>query len=208
MKTVIIDYGMGNLASVLRALEECGADVVLSKDPESLLSAHRAVLPGVGAFGLGMQNLNAAGWPEYIHRAVANPQVAFLGICLGMQLLADKGFEHGENKGLGLIPGEVVRLTEAPGERIPHVGWNEINIAETSPIFREVPEKTDFYFVHSYHFKTKSKSDIAATTPYGGGFVSAVRRGNIWGTQFHPEKSSHAGFQLLKNFLAWRPPDA
>lgn len=208
MKTVVIDYGMGNLASVCRALEECGADVLLSKDPDSIASADRVVLPGVGSFAIGMKNLNAAGWPAKINQAIANPQVAFLGICLGMQLLAGKGYEHGETPGLGMIPGEVVRLSEATGERIPHVGWNEINIGKPGPIFRNIPEQTDFYFVHSFHLRPEAEPDIAAITPYCGGFVSAVRRGNVWGTQFHPEKSSLAGFQLLKNFLEWRGEDA
>lgn len=202
MKTVVIDYGMGNLASVCRALEECGADVHLSKDPGSLAAADRIVLPGVGSFAIGMQNLNAAGWPQKIRRAIENPQVVFLGICLGMQLLAARGYEHGETAGLGMISGEVVRFDESRGERIPHVGWNELNIVRPDPMFRFIPERTDFYFVHSFHFETASADHIAATTPYCGGFVSAVRRGNIWGTQFHPEKSSTAGFQVLKNFLS------
>jgi glutamine amidotransferase len=208
MKTVVIDYGMGNLASVCRALEECGADVSLSKDPESLNAADKIVLPGVGSFAVGMKNLNAAGWPARIREAITNPTTTFLGICLGMQLLAAKGHEHGLTDGLGLIAGEVVRLNEANGERIPHVGWNEIDVSRPGPLFRDIPEKTDFYFVHSFHLQAATADDVAAVTPYCGGFTSAVRRGNVWGTQFHPEKSSHAGFQLLRNFLEWRGGDA
>lgn len=201
MKLVVINYGMGNLASVCRALEECGGEPVLSSNPEDLAAADRIVLPGVGAFGDGMKNLHAAGWPAAIHSAIRNPAVRLLGICLGMQLLADKGYEHGENAGLGLVPGEVKRMSPGPNERIPHVGWNEVRMLRDCALTRGVSSGLDFYFVHSFHFCVEDGKDIAGVTPYAGEFVSIVSRANIFGTQFHPEKSSFAGFQLLKNFL-------
>lgn len=202
MRVVVIDCHMGNLASVARALEECGADVAISSRPADLENVSRFVLPGVGAFGDGMANLREAGWVEKIRLALEQPGVAMLGICLGMQLLATKGFEGGESAGLDLIPGEVKRLElNAVNTRIPHVGWNEVETAPPDPLFREIPPGTDFYFVHSYHHSPTDAADVIATTDYGGGFASAVRRGNVFGVQFHPEKSSRPGFQLLRNFL-------
>ncbi|MCW5675925.1 MAG: imidazole glycerol phosphate synthase subunit HisH [Xanthobacteraceae bacterium] len=206
MKLVVINYGMGNLASVCRALEECGGEPVLSADPKSLSGADRIILPGVGAFGDGMKNLREAGWPDAIGAALQNPEVCLLGICLGMQLLADKGYEHGEHEGLGLVRGKVERMNPGDGERVPHVGWNELCAVRKSGLTAGISEGTDFYFVHSYHFNAEDESDVIGRTPYAGVFVSAVQHGNVFGTQFHPEKSSFAGFRLLKNFLG-RPLD-
>ncbi|MGA2852574.1 MAG: imidazole glycerol phosphate synthase subunit HisH [Verrucomicrobiota bacterium] len=205
MKVLIINYGMGNLGSVRRAFEECGADVLVSENPTDAAGAEHIVLPGVGAFADGMARLNAAGWPEKIRETLKNPGVHFLGICLGMQLLADKGHEGGETAGLGLIHGEVKRLQPVAGERIPHVGWNEVCRARPSPLLDGIQDDTDFYFVHSYHFLPARNETVLATTPYGGGFVSVTGLRNVFGTQFHPEKSSRPGFQLLKNFLALKP---
>jgi glutamine amidotransferase len=193
---------MSNLGSVRRAFEECGADVTTSHDPADLNHAERIVLPGVGAFADGMANLNAAGWPDQLRKTLKNPDVQLLGICLGMQLLATKGFENGETFGLDLIPGEVVRLNPGKSEdRIPHVGWNEVHYDRPHPLTEGINNGTDFYFVHSYHFTVKDNSTSIATTPYCCGFTSVVGLKNVVGTQFHPEKSSRPGFQLIRNFL-------
>lgn len=203
MQVLVIDYGMGNLASVRRAFEECGATVLVSQDPADLASAERIVLPGVGAFPDGMGHLEAAGWPARLRTVLANPGVQLLGICLGMQLLADLGHEGRTTRGLGLIPGEVPRLEASGGDsRIPHVGWNEVHPARPDPLLAGIPAGTDFYFVHSYHFRPATAADVIATTPYCGGFAAVVGRGNVRGVQFHPEKSSRPGFQLIRNFLA------
>ena len=202
-KVLVIDYGMGNLGSVRRALEECGAEVLVSDDPADCRWADHLVLPGVGAFADGMAALTESGWVDAV-RAAAAGGVPVLGICLGMQLLAEKGMEGGEVAGLGLIPGEVVRLTPDSAEtRIPHVGWNEVHQAASHPLLDGIARGTDFYFVHSYHFVPASRDDAIACTPYCGSFVSVAAAGNVFGTQFHPEKSSRAGFQLLRNFLEW-----
>lgn len=206
MKVVIIDYGMGNLASVRRAFEECGADAELCDHPDRLADADRIVLPGVGAFGDGMANLRDRGWMPAIRQALENPRVAMLGICLGMQLLATRGYEGGETAGLDLIPGEVKRLEPKSREiRVPHVGWNEVRPGTAQPLFAGIPAGTDFYFVHSFHLIPTQENSTIARTPYCGEFTSAVGRNNVFGVQFHPEKSSRPGFRLLKNFLAFEP---
>ncbi|WP_281883031.1 imidazole glycerol phosphate synthase subunit HisH [Paenibacillus sp. YYML68] len=202
MSVVIIDYGMGNLGSVARALEECGADVVISDRPEDLHSASHIILPGVGAFTEGMSNIYSGGWVPAIEIAVKQDNIPVLGICLGMQLLADVGYEGGETKGLGLVKGQVRLLTSTSQERIPHVGWNEISKRTDSPLFASIPDRSDFYFVHSYHFEVNDQSQVETVTPYCGSFVSSVRAGNVYGVQFHPEKSQRSGFQLLRNFLS------
>lgn len=202
-KALIVDYGMGNLGSVKRAFEECGANVVISADPADCVMADHIILPGVGAFADGMAALTDGGWVDVLRAVTQEDKVPLLGICLGMQLLADKGFEGRETLGLGLVPGEVTRLAaDLPETRIPHVGWNEVHHRGDHPLFSGIPMGTDFYFVHSFHFVPGSAEDILAATPYCGSFVSAVMRGTVFGTQFHPEKSSRAGFQLLRNFLA------
>jgi len=199
---VIVDYGVGNLASAQRALEECGAKVRISDDPRDLAGADRIVVPGVGAFAHAMRKLRSGGWVEPLRAAVLDDGIPVLGICLGMQLLAASGEEGGGEVGLGLIPGSVRRLVPAAHERIPHVGWNAVEPRFAAPLFAGIPSGTDFYFVHSYEFVPDDATDIAATAPYCGSIVAAVARGHISGVQFHPEKSSRAGFQLLRNFLA------
>lgn len=203
METAIIDYGMGNLLSVQRAFEKCGSDAVIIDNPLELRDAERIVLPGVGAFLDAMDNLRKNGWVEELNRAVLEKETPLLGICLGMQLLADKGYEVRECDGLGYIPGEIVRFTQTQEkERIPHVGWNEILKREDSPLFDGIADGTNYYFVHSYHFQVANEENIATVTPYCGEFVSSVVKDNIVGTQFHPEKSQKAGFKLIKNFLS------
>lgn len=202
MSLLVIDYGMGNLGSIKRSLEECGADVIVSDNPNDLESASLIVFPGVGAFKDGMKKLQERGWIDKIKKAVQEDKIPFLGICLGMQLLAETGYEGGKTQGLGLIPGEVNLLKADSAEtRIPHIGWNEVNLTKDNPLFSGINNKTDFYFMHSYHFIPVQPDHILATTPYCGSFVAAVSSGNIFGVQFHPEKSSRSGFQLLRNFI-------
>lgn len=202
MKTLIIDYGMSNLGSIRRAIEECGGDPIVTDDPRDISDADHLILPGVGAFPDGMRNLSEKGWVSAIRKAVLCEGIPLLGICLGMQLLASKGFEGDETDGLDLIPSEVRLLQpNSPDARIPHVGWNEITRTIKTPLLKNIMDGTDFYFVHSYHFIPKNKKHVAAVTDYCGEFVSIVNNENIFGTQFHPEKSGKMGFQLLSNFL-------
>lgn len=204
MSVIIIDYGMCNLGSVKRAFEECGATAFISDNPSDSEEASHIVLPGVGAFGDAMKNLHSAGWDVAIKKNVQEQNIPLLGICLGMQLLAEKGFEGGEHQGLGLIPGEVIKIyneTPATTFRIPHIGWNEIHKKKEHCLLDKLEPATDFYFVHSYFFKTASEKDVLTTTYYGLNFPSIVGKDKIMGVQFHPEKSSRAGFQIIRNFL-------
>lgn len=204
MSVLIIDYGLCNLGSVRRAFEECGATAFVSDSPHDADGASHFVLPGVGAFGDAMKNLKDAGWDAALKKNVLEKNVPILGICLGMQLLAERGFEGGEHEGLGLIPGEVIKLySDNPSIsfRVPHIGWNEINKKKDHTLLDQLKPNTDFYFVHSYFFNTKNEDHVLATTPYGREFPSIVGSDKIMGVQFHPEKSSRAGFQIIRNFL-------
>lgn len=202
-RVAIIDYDMGNIDSVFRAVEECGGAPVVTCLSAEIKDADCIILPGVGSFGDGMDNIKNKGLDEIIGERVLDRGVPFLGICLGMQLLAGRGYEFGENRGLGWIQGDVVRLkTDSPGTRIPHVGWNEVYPQRESPLLHDVQPGQDFYFVHSYHFLCADEKNILATTPYCGRFTSAVCKGNIFGVQFHPEKSQKSGFLVLRNFLS------
>ena len=201
-KVAIVDYGMGNLDSVARAVEECGGNPVVSDQRRDLKAAHSIILPGVGAFGVGMHNIRERGLDEMLHEEVINNGVPFLGLCLGMQLIATKGWESEETNGLGWIEGEVKRLEpNGPNVRVPHVGWNEVIFSQASSLFDGISSNKDFYFVHSYHLACCNEEDVIARTPYCNSFISAVARGNILGVQFHPEKSQRLGFQVIKNFL-------
>ncbi len=209
MKVGVLDYGVGNLGSVLRALEELRATPLLI---DRAIDAHHAdalILPGVGGFAECKQILDKGGWSEAIREEVLAYKKPLLGICLGMQLLADVGEEGASadrpTAGLGLIPGRVVGLRSlGRSVRIPHVGWNSILKRGDNSLFDGIPDGTDFYFVHSYTFVSESSEDVIAVTDYGTDVTAAVARGNVWGTQFHPEKSSRAGFRLLKNFILGR----
>jgi glutamine amidotransferase len=204
MSVIIVDHGLCNVGSVRRAFEECGGQVLVSDDPADLGRATHIVLPGVGAFNAGMEQLRARGWDSALRKAVRDDGVPILGICLGMQLLADRGFEGGEADGLGLVSGEVRRMRPTAGERLPHVGWNDVAVEKPSVLFESIRSGTDFYFVHSFHFATTNKDDEVASAPYCGGIAAAVECGRVYGVQFHPEKSSKAGFQLIRNFLGVR----
>lgn len=202
MTVYIIDYGVCNLGSVRRAFEECGGDVALCDNPAELHKASHIVLPGVAAFGDAMDALSSRGWVPVIKELATEKKYPFIGICLGMQLLAANGVEGGMHEGLGLIPGTVEKINPTEKNlRIPHVGWNEVHFSKDSAMLDNVSEGSDFYFVHSYHFKPDNDADILLTTPYGENLVAAVESENISGFQFHPEKSGRSGFQLIKNFL-------
>lgn len=200
MNLAVIDYGMGNLGSLTRTLVVVGAPVKVVQDPSELASAEGIVLPGVGAFSEGMAQLEQRGWIPVLQDAALQGK-PMLGICLGMQLLADQGCEGGTTAGLGIIPGRVERMhTRGENERLPHVGWNEVCRDQDNPLFEGIPNGADFYFVHSYHFVLESHANALTRTPYCGGFWSSIGKGRVFGVQFHPEKSSQFGRQLLKNF--------
>lgn len=206
MKVAIINYGVGNLGSVRRAFEELGAEPVIAHTPSALYEVDRIVLPGVGAFREGMAHLNSGGWSEALREVVGEQGKPMLGICLGMQLLASEGHENGITPGLGLIPGQVRRLDKLGCElRIPHVGWNEVCHDGSDVLFKGIPDESDFYFVHSYAFVPDDAGYLLASVPYDVNLAAAVRRGHVFGCQFHPEKSSKAGRRLLRNFMSYSP---
>ena len=201
MNVAIVNYGMGNLASVEKAVETLGHSAFVIDDPMHIDGSDRLILPGVGAFGEGMDRLERGGWVEPIRSAAAAGK-PLLGICLGMQFLAERGKEGAERDGLGLIPGEIVSLRDLGcQERVPHVGWNETCATRDDPLFAGLPASADYYYVHSYAFSPASAANVLATVDYGCDVTAVVRSGRIWGTQFHPEKSSKAGLQLLRNFI-------
>jgi imidazole glycerol-phosphate synthase subunit HisH len=200
--TAIIDYGMCNLDSVARAIEECGGTARVTHDESDVRAASHVVLPGVGSYADAMRNIRDRSLDQILAEHVFEREVPFLGICLGMQLLSSLGSEGGRTNGLGVIPGEVVKFEPTDADRrIPHVGWNEVEVDRESPLFEGMTSGRDFYFVHSYHFRCANSAHILARTPYAGGFVSAISSGVTFAVQFHPEKSQRAGFQLLRNFL-------
>ena len=199
-QVVVIDYGMCNLDSVARALEVCGADAVVSGESSAVEKPDAIVLPGVGGFRDAMNELTAHGLAKALRRRVLAERVPFLGICLGMQLMADRGYEGGKTAGLGLVPGEVIRLEpELDETRIPHIGWNEVVQVRPSVLFEGIQDKRDFYFVHSYHMSC-SPEFVIGRTPCFGEFISAVQKDFCFGVQFHPEKSQKGGLRLLRNF--------
>lgn len=200
---LIVDYELGNVASVARAIEECGGLACVSNRSDDFEWATHIVLPGVGSFADGMRQIRARGLDRLLHRHVMERKVPLLGVCLGMQLLATLGHEGETCAGLGFIPGEVVRLVPpTPATRIPHIGWNEVRYERPVLLFDQIPSGRDFYFVHSYYFEPQDSTAILAQTPYCGDFASAVGQNNVFGVQFHPEKSLRTGHQLLRNFLA------
>lgn len=196
----VLDYGVGNVASVRRAFERLGAVVDLTPDPARVAGARRIVLPGVGAFAPARERLAASGLDAALHAAVASG-ARLLGLCLGFQLLFEASTEFGETRGLGLLPGRVAAFPR--GVRSPHVGWNQlVSLRSGAALFSEVPEGSFVYFVHSFRAEGVAPEDVAARCDYGGGFPAAIARGNVWGCQFHPEKSSTVGRTILTNFLS------
>ena len=208
--TALIDYGSGNLASAAKALAHAAAgkhEIVTTADPQIVKDAERVVLPGVGAFADCMKGLTAVpGMVEALREKVLKEGAPFLGICVGMQLLATVGVEFGRHAGLGWIAGEVVKITpDDPALKIPHMGWNELTIEQDHALLDGIAPGSHAYFVHSYQFKPVLPEDLIATTDYGGPLTAIIGNENIAGTQFHPENSQAIGLKLLENFLKWRP---
>ena len=197
----IVDYGMANLRSVQKAFEQVGASAQIIARPEQVKSAEKIVLPGVGAFADAVRHLRDSGLAEPILEHI-NTGKPFLGICLGLQMLFDVGYEDGEHQGLGVLRGKCVRfeVDETMGLKVPHMGWNQLAIRRSSPLMKDLPDPTSVYFVHSYHVVPVDDSLIATTTDYGRPFVSSIWRENVMATQFHPEKSQKVGLAMLKNF--------
>ena len=197
---ILIDAGTGNLRSVQKALETVGANVLRTDDPKKVVSGGRVVLPGVGAFGDFMSGLRARGLEEAVNE-VAQRGASLLGICVGMQAFFDVGEEMGEHKGLGLLQGKVVKFADSLSVKIPHTGWNQLEAKNDARLFDQVNDRAYVYFNHSYYCQPQNSSDILATTDYGINYACAVQRENIFGVQFHPEKSQAVGLKILKNFL-------
>jgi glutamine amidotransferase len=215
-RVTIIDYGSGNLHSAVKAFERAareggsGAEIVLTVDPDAVASADRVVLPGVGAFADCYRGLHAvAGMRDALELAVRQKGRPFLGICVGMQMMATRGLEHGVHEGLGWIDGEVAAIQPSdPSLKIPHMGWNTLDVRRSHPLLAGIAtggEGLHAYFVHSYHMAVVNADDLVAVTDYGGPVTALVARDNLAGTQFHPEKSQRLGLGLIANFLSWRP---
>lgn len=199
-KIDIVDYGMGNLQSVRNALELLGCEVHISSDPHALSSADALILPGVGSFFEAMTNLLQRKLVEPLRRAVLEEGKPLLGICLGMQLLADSSDEGGNHRGLSLIPGQVKKIPISSGLHLPHIGWNSVAVCKREPLFHNIHENGAFYFVHSYRFEC-DPTCIAGVTEYGTDITAAVQKERIFGVQFHPERSQRKGLRLLNNFV-------
>jgi len=198
----VIDYNMGNIASIENILKKIGCKVTVTSDPAVLDKAEKIILPGVGSFDYGMKNLNSLGIYDVLKKKVRVEKTPILGICLGMQLLTE-GSEEGTLPGLGFIKAHAIKFTPdwfTQGEKIPHMGWNYINYKEGVPLFKNSHEEMRFYFVHSYYVKCDNETDVLATTEYGKPFASVIGHENIYGVQFHPEKSHKYGMNLLKNY--------
>lgn len=196
----IIDYDAGNIMSVKKALDFLGKDNKITRDSKEILSADHVILPGVGAFGDAMNRLTEYGLVDVIHEAVSK-NIPFMGICLGLQLMFDSSEESCGVKGLSLLPGEIVKFSNEGGLTVPQIGWNSLKFPKESRLFKGIPEDTFVYFVHSYYLKAVNRDDVAATSDYGIVYDCAVEHGNIFATQFHPEKSSEWGLKILKNFV-------
>ncbi|WNS42104.1 imidazole glycerol phosphate synthase subunit HisH [Paenibacillus sp. MMS20-IR301] len=207
MTVAIVDYGMGNLHSVSKAVERLGYTSLVTADPKEILGADSVILPGVGAFGDAMEHLRASGMDVVVQAAAAAGQ-PLLGICLGMQLLFSGSEEHGKHTGLDILPGSVVRFAPRDGFKVPHMGWNKLSFLQPeSPLLSGLTEG-HVYFVHSYHVLTGSDSDLLAVTDYGHPVTAVVGRNHVYGMQFHPEKSGELGIRLLGNFLRLRREQA
>jgi imidazole glycerol-phosphate synthase subunit HisH len=199
----IVDYGMGNLRSVQKALAQVGVDARIISGGEEIEKSEKIILPGVGAFQDAIATLKDKGLVEPIKRHIERGK-AFLGICLGLQLLFDVGYEDGEHRGMGIISGKCIRfdVDQRLGLKVPHMGWNQLMVRNPSPLLRDLPGGCSVYFVHGYHVVPTDPKVIAAETDYGGPFVSSIRRENVFATQFHPEKSQKVGLRILANFAA------
>lgn len=201
MNIAILNYGMANLRSVQKAFEHVGDSAVIISTPKEVAQADRLVLPGVGAFADAMAHLRDNGFVEPILRHIESGR-PFLGICLGLQMLFEVGYEDGQHAGLGVLRGKCVRfdVDQTLGLKVPHMGWNALNVVRKAPIYRDLPEGAGVYFVHSYHVVPQEESVVATTTDYGRPFVSSIWQDNVVATQFHPEKSQKVGLSILHNF--------
>lgn len=197
----IIDYDAGNIKSVEKALVLLGEEPVITRDPEVILAADKVILPGVGAFGDAMHNLKMYGLDKVIHEVVAK-KTPFLGICLGLQLLFERSDETPGVEGLGVLKGEILRIPDKEGLKIPHMGWNSLKLVNGGRLFKNLPENPYVYFVHSYYLKAADESIVKAETEYSTLIHASVEQDNVFACQFHPEKSSDTGLQILKNFVA------
>ena len=197
----IVNYGLGNLRSVAGAVERLGVETIITNDATELSKAEKLILPGVGAFGDGIRNLRASGLEKILNRLVLGGSKPILGICLGFQLMAKESCEFGHHRGLGWIDAVVEKLDTKGRLRLPHVGWNDLFQKKRSMLFKNVPENALFYYVHSYHVRCLDQSIVIGECDYGMEFTAAVEKNNIFGTQFHPEKSQKWGLELMKNYL-------
>ncbi len=196
----IIDYDAGNIKSVEKALQKLGAEVIITKDPNVILGADKVILPGVGAFGDAMTNLKKYGLVEVIHQVVEKG-IPFLGICLGLQLLFERSDETPGVEGLGILKGEILRIPDKDDLKIPHMGWNSLHLQNGGRLYRGIQEQAYVYFVHSYYLKAEEPEIVKATTEYSVNIHASVEKGNVFACQFHPEKSSDVGLNILKNFV-------
>ena len=196
----IIDYDAGNIKSVEKALLFLGEDVVITRDAETILYADGVILPGVGAFGVAMNKLHTYGLAEVIRKCVGKG-IPFLGICLGLQLLFESSEESPGVEGLHILDGKIVRIPADCGLKVPHIGWNDLRFPNRGRLFEGIPEKSYVYFVHSYYLQAADESIVTATTEYGAHIHASVEKGNVFACQFHPEKSSDVGMQILRNFI-------
>lgn len=195
----IIDYGAGNLSSVKKALDYLGAESKITQDKDEILSASHVILPGVGSFGDAMSSMRERGLVDVVKQAAKTKP--FLGICLGLQLLFEGSEESPEAEGLGILKGRIVTIPRDMGLKVPHIGWNSAQLKQTDGVFKDIPQNSYFYFVHSFYLKDAEEDAVAATTQYGVEIECAVQKGKLCATQFHPEKSSKIGLKLLQNFL-------
>ena len=198
----IIDYDAGNIRSVEKALLAVGEQPVVTRKKEEILAADKLILPGVGAFGDAMERLHQYGLVDVIREAVKDKGIPILGICLGLQLMFERSDESDAVEGLGLLKGEILKIPDSPGLKIPHMGWNSLKIKPDTCLFAQIPDGAYVYFVHSYYLKAEDPDIVAATTEYSTHIHAAVEQGNIFACQFHPEKSSEVGLQILKNFIS------
>lgn len=199
--TAIIDYDAGNLRSVEKAIALLGGDPVITRDRETILKADHVILPGVGAFGDAMGKLNQYGLTEVV-REVAQAGIPLIGICLGMQLLFERSDESDGVPGIGVLEGDIIKIPDTPGLKIPHMGWNSLEIRPGTRLYEGIENGSYVYFVHSYYLKARDEAIVAASTEYGCHIHASVESGNVFGCQFHPEKSSTVGLSILKNFLS------
>lgn len=204
VSVLVVDYGVGNVKSVTNALERLGYRYTVSSALADIAAGERYILPGVGAFEEAMRNLRECGIIDALKEEVVSRGKPLLGICLGMQVLAEDSTENGMHQGLGLIPGHVVRIEAHDQVRVPHVGWNNLSVSKTDPLFARIAEGSRFYFDHSYHFAAEA-AYVAATCEYGAGITAAVQHGSIFGVQFHPEKSQNNGLRLIRAFCEYTP---